>query len=183
MDTNKDETDSTDEKMEIPTQEATLALYEGREVEHQKWVKDQAQLDKYPITRRMNKAKKALEKRIIRRNRRKTHSDYDLGDDSADYTTEEEKDEGVPEEEIDEELSHHRTTSPSTVQEVNNNRTTEEQIDEELPHEETEEQVQQHLTTSPSTVMHSNNNSMNGGANGFNISDIPLLGKENPSTQ
>jgi hypothetical protein len=40
MDTNKDETDSTDEEMEIPTQEATLALYEGREEEHQKWVKN-----------------------------------------------------------------------------------------------------------------------------------------------
>jgi hypothetical protein len=44
MDTNKDETDSssTNEEMEIPTQEATLALYEGREEEHQKWLKNQA---------------------------------------------------------------------------------------------------------------------------------------------
>jgi hypothetical protein len=114
----------------------------------------------------------------------------------ADYTTDKEKDEGVPEEEKDkekdegvpeeekdEELSYHRTTSPSTVQEVNNNRTTEEQKDEEVPHEETEEQVHQHLTTPPSTLIHSNNNIIDGGANGFNISDIPLVGKENPSTR
>jgi hypothetical protein len=38
MDTNKHDTDSTDEEMEIPTHEATRALYEGREEEHQKIV-------------------------------------------------------------------------------------------------------------------------------------------------
>jgi hypothetical protein len=92
--------------MEIPKLEATLALYEGREENHEKWLKNQARLDKYRITRRKNKAKKALEKRIVWRNRRKTHSDYDLDDDSADYTTEEEKEEGVAQQDT--------TTAPST---------------------------------------------------------------------
>jgi hypothetical protein len=113
MDTNnKNDSETSDEEMEIPTQEATLALHYGFEEKHDKWVKNQARIDKYRITRRNNKAKEAMRKRIVRRNRKKTHSDYDSDDDSADYTTEEEKEKEVPQCET--------TTPPSTSQEENN---------------------------------------------------------------
>jgi hypothetical protein len=61
MDTNNsNDSDSDDEEMEIPTQEATDALFEGFNERHAQWEKNQAQLDKYLSTRRKNKAKEVM---------------------------------------------------------------------------------------------------------------------------
>ena len=97
---NIDGNDENYDELEIPTRAATLAIWEGFEEGHEKWVKNQARLEKCRDTRRKTIATEIMKKRIVRRNRKKTHgSDYDSDDDSADYTTDEEEEELVPEQE------------------------------------------------------------------------------------
>jgi hypothetical protein len=69
MDTNNSNASvsTDDEEMEIPTQEATDALFEGFDKRHVQWEK----IKQDEKNRRKNKAKEVMRKRIVRRNRKK----------------------------------------------------------------------------------------------------------------
>jgi hypothetical protein len=63
MDTNNSNASisTDDEEMEIPTQEATDALFEGFDKRHAQWEKNQARQEKYRSPRRKNKAKEVMQ--------------------------------------------------------------------------------------------------------------------------